>query len=143
VGLPPEYGANGRAGRVMSLTIDEIHAAPPLPLSLPLPSHEKPATRCRQFLEKPNAQETIDCWSRDRAVRRGTFTSIRARDGVDIFRLATPRRSPCGASAARRTCHGACVRPWLFEPGVFATMPRQITGIAPQNYRRAPHTVRR
>lgn len=60
VDLPLEYDANGRAARVMSLTIDEIHAAPPLPLSLPLPSHEKLAARCRQFLEKSNAQETID-----------------------------------------------------------------------------------
>lgn len=60
VDLPSEYPANGRAGRIMALVIDEIHAAPPLPLSLPLPADERLALRCRRFIERPSAQETID-----------------------------------------------------------------------------------
>jgi hypothetical protein len=38
VDLPAEYDPLGRAGKIMSLLIDEIHAAPVLPLSLPLPT---------------------------------------------------------------------------------------------------------
>jgi mannose-6-phosphate isomerase-like protein (cupin superfamily) len=48
VDLPSEYDPRRRAGRIMSLLVDEIRLAPALPLSLPFPGDVRLAARCRR-----------------------------------------------------------------------------------------------
>jgi hypothetical protein len=48
VDLPSEYDPRRRAGRIMSLLIDEIRLAPALPLSLPFPGDVRLASSGRR-----------------------------------------------------------------------------------------------
>src|SRR5271168_2926696 len=76
VDLPSEYDPFDRAGKIMSLLIDEIHAAPVLPLGLPLPNDARLAKRCQRFLNRPTAQDTVDLWCRELGLSRRTFTRL-------------------------------------------------------------------
>ena len=139
VDLPPEYDAGGRAGRIMSLTIDEIHAAPPLPLSLPLPADERLARRCRRFIEHPSAQETIDLWCRDLAMSRRTFTRRFQRETGLTF--SAWQRRACILATLPRLLGGERITTLAFDlgyssPAAFTTMFKHIMGAAPQAYRR-------
>jgi hypothetical protein len=82
VDLPSEYDPAGRAGKIMSLLVDEIRLAPVLPLSLPVP-----------------------------ADRRHLHAAVPARDRADFCGLATPRLPVVGAAAAarRRTGDDDCL----------------------------------
>lgn len=119
--LPSEYDINERAGKIMSLAIEEIRAAPALPLSLPLPADEKLAERCQRFLERPSAQQTIDLVPRSRGQSPHFHTPFPARNGADLLGMAASRLSPLGIATpvARRTRDHACFRSRLFEPGGF------------------------
>lgn len=144
VDLPSEYDANGRAGMIMSLAIEEIRVAPELPLSLPLPTDEKLAARCRRFLERPSAQETIDLWCRDLAVSRRTFTRWFQRE-TGLTYSAWQRRA-CLVSALPRLLRGERVTTLTSDlgyssPAAFTTMFKQIIGTAPLEYRRASRRI--
>ena len=145
VDLPSEYDTNGRAGMIMSLAIEEIRVAPELPLSLPLPTDEKLAARCRRFLEHPSAQQTIDLWCRDLAVSRRTFTRRFQRETGLTF--SAWQRRACLVSVLPRLLRGERVTTLAFDlgyssPAAFTIMFKQIMGTAPQNYRCASHGVR-
>jgi AraC-like DNA-binding protein len=140
VDLPAEYDPAGRAGKIMTLAIDEIRAAPALPLSLPLPLHDKLAVRCRRFLERPNAQDTIELWSRELALSRRTFTRLFLRQTGLTF--SAWQRRACLLAALPRLVRGERVTTIALDlgyssPAAFATMFKRLVGAAPQDYRRA------
>ena len=120
VDLPSEYDPRSRAGRIMSLLIDEIRLAPALPLSLPFPGDARLANRCRRFIERPTAQDTIDLWSRALGLSRRTFTRLfRQKTGPHFFRLAAASLPAIGRAspAGWRGRDDDRLRPRLFEPG--------------------------
>jgi AraC-like DNA-binding protein len=140
VDLPAEYDPGGRAGRIMALAIDEIRSAPALPLSLPLPLDGKLATRCRRFLERPDAQDTIDLWSRELALSRRTFTRLFLRQTGLTF--SAWQRRACVLSALPRLARGERVTTIALDlgyssPAAFATMFKRLVGAVPRDYRRA------
>jgi AraC-like DNA-binding protein len=140
VDLPAEYDSKGRAGRIMALALDEIRAAPSLPLSLPVPGDPRLAGRCRRFLEQPSAQDTIDLWSAELAVSRRTFTRLFLRETGLTF--SAWQRRACLLSALPRLLNGERITTIAFDlgyssPAAFATMFKQLMGSAPQDYRRA------
>jgi len=106
VDLPVTYQPQSRAGRIMSLVIDEIRLAPVLPLSLPFPADARLAARCRRFVERPTAQDTIDRWSRTLA------SAAAASRACSATRPASPSRPGSGAPACYRPCR-AC---WPARP---------------------------
>jgi len=101
VDLPSEYDPLGRAGKIMSLLIDEIHAAPALSLGLPLPNDKRLAQRCQRFLERPSAQDTLDLWSRQLGLSRRTLTRL--------FRHETGLTFSAWQRRACRRCRGCWV----------------------------------
>jgi AraC-like DNA-binding protein/mannose-6-phosphate isomerase-like protein (cupin superfamily) len=146
VDLPSEYDPAGRAGKIMSLLIDEIHAAPVLPLSLPFPNEKRLAQRCRQFLERPTAQDTLDLWSRELGLSRRTFTRLfRHETGLTFSGW---QRRACLLSALPRLLGGERVTTIAYDlgyssPAAFTVMFKQLVGLAPNAYRkRASETVR-
>lgn len=146
VDLPSEYDIGGRAGKIMSLAIEEIRAAPALPLSLPLPADEKLAMRCQRFLERPSAQQTIDLWCRDLAVSRRTFTRRFQQETGLTFSVW--QRRACLLWVLPRLLRGERVTTLAFDlgyssPAAFATMFKQLMGTPPQAYRRDSHAVQR
>lgn len=139
VDLAPEYDPAGRAGKIMSLLVDEIRAAPVLPLSLPFPENAKLAARCRRFTEHPSAQDTIDLWSRDLGLSRRTFTRLfRQQTGLGF---SLWQRRACLLAALPRLLAGDRVTTVAFDlgyasPAAFTTMFKQLMGLAPDAYRR-------
>ena len=139
VDLPAEYDPLGRAGKIMSLLIDEIHAAPALPLGLPLPNHRRLAQRCQRFLESPTAQDTLELWSSQLGLSRRTLTRL--------FRLETGltfsawQRRACLLSAMPRLLGGERVTTIAYDlgyssPAGFTAMFKQLVGMAPNAYRK-------
>jgi AraC-like DNA-binding protein len=139
VDLPPAYDRHGRAGKIMSLLIDEIVAAPVLPLSLPLPNDPKLAQRCQQFLERPTAQDTLDLWSGELGMSRRTFTRLFKRETGLTF--AAWQRRACMLSALPRLLGGERVTTIAYDlgysgPAGFTVMFKHLVGVAPDAYRR-------
>jgi AraC-like DNA-binding protein len=145
VDLPSMYDPLGRAGKIMSLLIDEIHAAPVLLLSLPLPNEARLAQRCRQFLARPTAQDTLELWSGELGLSRRTFTRLFRRETGLAF--AAWQRRACLLSALPRLLSGERVTTIAYDlgyssPAAFTVMFKQLVGVAPNAYRkRAPAAV--
>lgn len=140
VDLPSEYDPRRRAGRIMSLLIDEIRLAPALPLSLPFPGDVRLAARCRRFIERPTAQDTVDLWSRALGLSRRTFTRL-FRQETGLTFSAWQRRA-CLLSAVPRLLGGDAVTTIAFDldyssPAAFTTMFKKLVGTSPHAYRRA------
>jgi AraC-like DNA-binding protein len=139
VDVPAKYEPVSRAGNLMSLLIDEVRAAPVLPLSLPMPVDAKLAARCRDFIERPSAQDTIDLWSRGLGLSRRTFTRIFKRQTGLSFSVW--QRRACLLSALPRLLGGERVTTIAFDlgyssPAAFTVMFKQFVGSAPDVYRR-------
>jgi AraC-like DNA-binding protein len=140
VDLPVEYEPRSRDGRVMALLVDEIRAAPVLPLSLPLPDGPKLAARCRRFLAAPTAQDTIDDWCRELGQSRRTFTRLFARETGMGF--SAWQRRACVLAALPRLLRGERVTTVAFDldyssPAAFTTMFTRLTGVSPSSWRRS------
>lgn len=139
VDLPAEYDPLGRAGKIMSLLIDEIHAAPVLPLSLPLPQEARLAQRCQRFLALPTAQDTLELWSHELGLSRRTFTRL-FKQQTGLTFSAWQRRA-CLLSALPRLLGGERVTTIAYDlgyssPAAFTVMFKQLVGLAPNDYRK-------
>jgi AraC-like DNA-binding protein len=139
VDLPSEYDPRLRAGKIMSLLIDEIHAAPVLPLSLPLPGHARLAQRCQQFLKHPTAQDTLALWSCELGLSRRTFTRLFSQQTGLTFSVW--QRRACLLSALPRLLGGERVTTIAYDlgyssPAAFTVMFKQLVGLAPNAYRK-------
>jgi AraC-like DNA-binding protein len=138
VDLPAEYDPLDRAGKIMSLVIDEIHAAPVLPLSLPLPLEKRLAQRCQRFLERPSAQDTLELWSCELGLSRRTFTrQFRLQTGLTF---SAWQRRACLLSALPRLLAGERVTTIAYDlgyssPAGFTVMFKQLVGLSPDAYR--------
>jgi len=140
VDLSSKYDPRSRAGRIMSLLVDEIRLASVLPLSLPFPGDARLAARCRRFVERPTAQDTIDLWSRALGLSRRTFTRL-FRHETGLTFSAWQRRA-CLLSAVPRLLGGEAVTTIAFDlnyssPAAFTTMFKKLIGTSPNAYRRA------
>jgi AraC-like DNA-binding protein len=140
VDLPPCYELDTRAGRIMTLLVDELRLAPVLPLSLPFPADAALAVRCRRFVERPSAQDTIDHWSRALGLSRRSFTRRFKRETSLTF--SAWQRRACLLSAIPRLLAGEAVTSIAFDldyssPAAFTTMFKTLVGASPQAYRNA------
>lgn len=140
VDLPVEYDVASRAGKLMELLLEEVAVAPVLPLNLPFPSDPRLAARCRRFVARPDAQETIDAWSDALGLSRRSFTRrFRRETGLGF---AAWQRRACLLAALPRLARGERVTTIAFDLGysssaAFATMVRQLTGAPPSRHRGA------
>ena len=146
VDLPSEYEIADRAGKIMSLLIDEIHTAPVLPLSLPLPNDVRLVARCQRFLDRPDAQDTVDRWCGELALSRRTFTRLFKHETGLTF--SAWQRRACLLWALPRLLAGDRVTTVAFDlgyssPAAFTAMFKQLVGEAPGFYRRQRSELRR
>jgi AraC-like DNA-binding protein len=98
------------------------------------------AARCRRFIERPTAQDTIDLWSRALGLSRRTFTRL-FRQETGLTFSAWQRRA-CLLSAVPRLLGGDAVTTIAFDldyssPAAFTTMFKKLVGTSPHAYRRA------
>ncbi|MEO3433237.1 helix-turn-helix transcriptional regulator [Inquilinus sp. CAU 1745] len=137
VTLPSEYDYDGRDGALMTLIQHEIQLLPPLPLSLPLPSHEVLADRCRAFVLSPTSHDTIDDWGRGLGMSRRTFTRLFRREtGLSFVEW---RQQACLMAALPRLAAGERVTIVAIDlgynnPAAFTAMFKRALGSSPRSY---------
>jgi AraC-like DNA-binding protein len=98
------------------------------------------ARRCRRFAGSPAAQDTIDAWCTDLGMSRRAFTRLFKRETGLSF--AVWKRRACLHAALPRLLAGERVTTIAFDlgyssPAAFTTMFKQLTGTAPDRYRRS------
>lgn len=137
IDLPAEYALDSRAGLIMALLSQELRRLPEEPLSLPLPTHPALAARCRAFLVRPAAHETIAAWSAALAMSRRAFTRLFRRETAMSF--AAWRQQACLLAALPRLSAGEAVTAVALDlgydsPAAFATMFKRALGAPPSRY---------
>jgi AraC-like DNA-binding protein len=137
VDLPVEYALDSRAGLIMALLVHELRRLPEQPLSLPLPTHAALAQRCRWFLARPAAHETIEGWSAALAMSRRAFTRLFRRETAMSF--SAWRQQACLLAALPRLAAGEPVTAVALDlgydsPAAFATMFKRALGSPPSRY---------
>lgn len=142
VTLPAEYEPDSRDSALMSLILHEIRVLPPLPLSLPLPSHQALARLCRRFIIQPSPHDTINEWSRDLGVSRRTFTRLFRKETGLSFVLW--RQQACVMAALPKLASGQPVTTVAIDlgydnPAAFTSMFKRILGSAPRDYLTEAH----
>ncbi|WP_413989748.1 AraC family transcriptional regulator [Labrys okinawensis] len=137
VQLPVEYEMNQRAAALMALIQHEVRLMPHLSLSLPFPSHWALAERCRSFLRRPNAHQTIDNWSNSLGMGRRSFTRLFKKEtGLSFVEW---RQQACLVSALPRLVAGEAVTTIAIDlgydnPAAFTTMFKRVLGASPRTY---------
>jgi len=138
VDLPLEYEAEGRAGHLVALLVEELARAPTLPFCVPAPAEPRLALACRRFCAAPDIGEDIAAWCRALGLSRRGFTRMfRAETGLS-FR-AWQRRA-CLQAALPRLAAGERVTTVALDlgygaPAAFTAMFRQVVGVSPQAWR--------
>lgn len=137
VDLPAEYALDSRAGLIMALAVQELMRLPEQPLSLPIPTHPALAQRCRAFLARPTAHETIDGWAADLAMSRRAFTRLFRRETTMSF--TAWRQQACLLAALPRLSRGEPVTVVALDlgydsPAAFTTMFKRALGAPPSRY---------
>jgi AraC-like DNA-binding protein len=143
--MPVEYDVNGRDGRVMALILDEIAAAPSVPLHVAMPQDPRLTRVCRAILADPAHADTLDDWARVAGVGRRTFTRMFRRETRMSF--AAWRQHVRLMEALSRLATGEAVTAVALDvgynsPSAFTAMFRKAFGAAPTRYIKesAPHT---
>lgn len=137
IDAPLEYDFAGRDGQIMALLLSELRALPVLPLSLPFPADPRLARRCRRFLARPSAHQTIDAWAQGLGMSRRTFTRHFKRECGLSF--AAWQRQACLFAALPRLAEGEAVTSIALDlgyesPAAFTTMFRKTLGFPPSRY---------
>jgi AraC-like DNA-binding protein len=135
--LPIEYDVEGRDGRIMALVLDEIAAAPTIPLHVPMPQDSRLLRVCRAILENPAQNETLDDGARIAGMGRRTFTRMFRRETQTTF--AAWRQHVRLMEALSRLASGEPVTTVAFDvgynsPSAFTAMFRRAFGAAPTQY---------
>jgi AraC-like DNA-binding protein len=138
VDLPIEYALDDRDGALMTLIKYELLRLQPLPLSLPLPSDQALATRCRAFLKSPATHDTIDAWSDALNMSQRAFTRhFRRETGLSFVEW---KQQACLVAALPRLVDGEKVTAIALDlgyknPAAFTTMFKRSFGYSPREIR--------
>jgi AraC-like DNA-binding protein/quercetin dioxygenase-like cupin family protein len=139
VKFPMGCEAEGRAGLIMALILEEIPHLPELPLGLPFPADPKLAGLCARFVQNPSAGASIDGWADRMGMSRRTFTRFFRREtGVS---LSDWRQQASIFAALPRLARGDLVTNVALDlgydsPAAFTVMFKRMTGVAPSSYLR-------
>ncbi|MDF3836030.1 helix-turn-helix transcriptional regulator [Cupriavidus basilensis] len=137
VDLPALYQPDARAGKIMSLLLDEIAVMPSLSLHAPLPAEPRLARLCRDLLASPSLGADIDKMAARAGMSRRTFTrTFRAQTGVSFTQW---RQQACLLSALERLGNGESVTRVALDlgygsPSAFTALFRRVLGQSPSRY---------
>lgn len=135
--MPIEYDVNGRDGRIMALILDEIAAAPSIPLHVTMPQDPRLMRICRAILDDPAHGDTLDDWARIAGMGRRTFTRMFRRETQMSF--AAWRQHVRLMEALSRLATGEAVTAVALDvgynsPSAFTAMFRKAFGASPTQY---------
>lgn len=140
IDIEPEYDRNGRAGLIMSLSLQELKLLPALPLGLRFPRHPRLVERCQAFLLEPKPSDTIEMWSDALGMSRRTFTRLfRKETGLSF---AAWRQQACLFVALPRLAANEPITRIALDlgyesPAAFTTMFKRLQGVPPSHYQSA------
>lgn len=135
VDLPLDYDVSGRDGALMTLLMHELSRLQPLPFSLPLPTDQALAKRCRTFLMAPTTHDTIDDWAHSLNMSRRAFTRLFRREtGLSFVEW---RQQACLVAALPRLVAGDPVTSIALDlgyrnPAAFTSMFKRSFGYSPR-----------
>lgn len=142
VDLPAEYELEGRDGHVMTLLLDEIRRMPELALSTPLPHERRLASLCRQLIESPSLEVSIDSMASRAGMSRRNFTRLfRAQTGMSFINW---RQQACLLAALTRLGSGETITQVAIDlgygnPSAFTAAFRRVLGAPPSRYLSVDH----
>ena len=135
--IPVEYDVASRDGRVMTLIVDEIRAAPSAALHVPMPRHPQLLRICQAILRDPAQKDVLDDWAEAASMGRRTFTRLFRRETGLTF--ATWRQNVRLIEAMSRLATGHSVTAVAYDvgynsPSAFTAMFRRAFGVPPTHY---------
>lgn len=135
--MPLAYEEDARARALMELIRHEMGRLPALPLSLPYPSREPLASRCRRFMREPNIHDGIDAWADELGMSRRAFTRLFRRETGLSF--VAWRQQACLIVAMPRLAAGEPVTAVAGDlgyenPAAFTLMFKRAFGTPPLAY---------
>jgi AraC-like DNA-binding protein len=135
--LPPLYKIDQREGRIMALLLDEIAVMPSLPLSTPLPNEPRLARVCRQIIDNPTLDISINEMASRTGMSRRTFTRLfREHTGVSFI---VWRQQACLLASLTRLSNGESITRVATDlgyssPSAFSVVFRRALGESPSRY---------
>jgi AraC-like DNA-binding protein/quercetin dioxygenase-like cupin family protein len=135
--LPALYDKRGRDGLLMDLTLQEVGRAEALPFFAPLPSDERLAALCIEFLHRPDVRISPIAWARQLHQSERTFSRyFRAQTGMSFLEW---RQQACLLWAMAQLAMGQPVTTVALQlgydsPGAFSTMFRRKLGNNPSTF---------
>jgi AraC-like DNA-binding protein len=137
IDIPLLYDEAGRDGRVMRLILDEICAAPKVPLHVPMPNDPRLLRICKALLANPGREGDLEDWARFGALGRRTLTRLfRDETGITFTMWRQQLRL---MEALRRLSMGTAVTTVAMDlgyesPSAFTAMFRRVMGKTPKHY---------
>jgi AraC-like DNA-binding protein len=137
INIPLLYDETGRDGRVMRLILDEICAAPKVPLHVPMPRDPRLMKICRALLAEPGREGDLDDWARIGSLGRRTLTRLFRQETGITFTLW--RQQVRLIEALTRLALGTSVTTVAMDlgyesPSAFTAMFRRVMGKTPKHY---------
>ncbi|EJN09103.1 DNA-binding domain-containing protein, AraC-type [Bradyrhizobium sp. YR681] len=135
--MPVMYDVDGADGRIATVLLDQLSAAPAEELRFPMPTDARLRRIASAMMEDPSDRATIDDWSRRIAVAPRTLTRILQREtGMSFGRW---RQQLHILVALQRLDQGASVQTVALDLGyegasAFVTMFRKALGKPPARY---------
>jgi len=135
--MPALYDSDGADGRISTVLLDQLSAAPVEELRLPMPADARLRRIASAMMENPSDRATIDDWGRRIAVAPRTLTRILQREtGMSFGRW---RQQLHILIALQRLDQGSSVQAVALDLGyegasAFVTMFRKALGKPPARY---------
>lgn len=137
IDVPALYEKEHLHGRLMTLLLDEIADMRPLFLNAPLPNDPRLAHICRNLLEQPSLETSIDDMTQHLGMSRRTFTRLfRQQTGISFVEW---RQQACLLAAVVRLGNGESVTRVAIDLGyssssAFTSVFRRVLGEVPSRY---------
>lgn len=135
--VPTGAASDGYDGHLLGLLLHEIAAMPALLLNAPLPHEPRLAQVCREFLNNPSLEVSIDDMAHRTAMSRRTFTRLfRMHTGISYIEW---RQQACLLAAVVRLGNGESVTRVAMELGyssssAFTAVFKRVLGEVPSRY---------
>lgn len=137
VDIPFDYQLGGRDERVMQLILDELEAAPRLPMQLAMPRHPRLADLCAKLIAEPALEMGLEDAARELCVSSRTLSRLFHREvGMSFpdWRRHTRLLLSLPRLAAGVSIFEVALEHGYDSPSAFAAVFKRTLGVAPSVY---------
>lgn len=134
---PVDYDRSGRGGMLAALALQELRFLQGAALHLPMPAEARLQKLCRQLLEAPEDEATLDLWADRCAVSSRTLARLFQRQtGMSFSHWRQQARliDALGRLGKGEAVGQVAARLGYRSPSAFAAMFKRSLGIEPRRY---------